>query len=168
MTAIKIILKDKREMNIELDEKNAPISCANFLRLVDDGFYEGLCFHRVIANFMIQGGGFEWGAGLVDKASPYGAIKGEFAINGVNNPIKHEVGVISMARTNVKDSATSQFFICVADVPYLDGQYAAFGKTMDEESKQVAIDISTVPTGRWGWYDDVPRDPIVIDKIVRI
>ena len=151
-------------MNLELYPEYAPISVENFLSLVKENFFDGLCFHRVIEGFMIQGGGFIYKGGLVHKESAK-TIKGEFRANGVPNDLKHEKGVISMARTNMPNSASSQFFICVEDVPYLDGQYAAFGKTIDEESLNVAIDISKVATHYEGYYGDIPNEPIVIKTI---
>ncbi|MDE5990592.1 MAG: peptidylprolyl isomerase [Clostridia bacterium] len=164
MTNIQIKLLDGRVMNAALDETNAPITVANFLKLIDKNFYNGLIFHRVIPNFMIQGGGMDPSLCPKDAKS----IKGEFKANGVNNPIAHKVGTLSMARTNVMDSASSQFFICVEDCSFLDGQYAAFGELTDEESIKVAIDISKVKTVRVGYYDDVPYEPIVIQSIVRV
>ena len=113
---------------------------------------------------MIQGGGFVQENGLKEKHAPR-TIKGEFAMNGVKNDLHHAPGVISMARTMDPNSASSQFFICVEDVPYLDGQYAAFGKTIDEESLNVAIDISKVATHYEGYYGDIPNEPIVIKTI---
>ena len=113
---------------------------------------------------MIQGGGFTWNNGLVEKNAPR-TIKGEFAMNGVKNDLHHAPGVISMARTMVPDSASSQFFICVDDQAYLDAQYAAFGSVCDEESLQVAIDISTVKTTNWSYYGDVPVEPVVMKKV---
>lgn len=158
-----IILKDGRKMNLELYEDIAPISVANFVELAKSGFYKGLIFHRVIEGFMIQGGGFN-----IELKQKEGAktIKGEFEFNGVANSLKHTKGVLSMARTMVMDSASSQFFICVADVPHLDGQYAAFGKTADDSSLQVAMDIAKVNTGNAGYFSDVPTVPIVIEDIV--
>ena len=164
MSKICIELTDGRKMNLELYPEYAPISVENFLSLVKENFFDGLCFHRVIEGFMIQGGGFEYKGGLVHKESAK-TIKGEFRVNGVPNDLKHEKGVISMARTNMPNSASSQFFICVEDVPYLDGQYAAFGKTIDEESLNVAIDISKVATHYEGYYGDIPDEPIVIKTI---
>ena len=163
MTNIQIKLIDGRVMNAALDEANAPITVANFLKLIDKGFYNGLIFHRVIPNFMIQGGGMDPSLCPKDAKS----IKGEFRANGVNNPIEHKVGTLSMARTNVMDSASSQFFICVEDCSFLDGQYAAFGELTDEESIKVAIDISKVKTVSVGYYNDVPYEPIIIQSIVR-
>ncbi|MCH5163563.1 MAG: peptidylprolyl isomerase [Clostridiales bacterium] len=159
-----INFKDGKIIRLELYPEVAPITVDNFVKLASKGFYNGLCFHRVIQNFMIQGGGFEYKNGLVPTEAP--SIKGEFAANGVKNDLHHDPGVISMARTNVMDSASSQFFICVADCTFLDGQYAAFGKTRDKESLDNAIAISKVKTGRWMYYDDVPSDPVVIDNIV--
>ncbi len=164
MTKIKINLTDGRSMTAQLDESAAPITCANFLKLVDSNFYNGLIFHRVIPNFMIQGGGMD--ASLSPKeAKP---IKGEFKQNGVNNPITHKLGVLSMARTNDPNSASSQFFICVDDCSFLDGQYAAFGCLVDEESEKVAVDISKVKTTSISWYQDVPYESIVIKSIERV
>lgn len=164
MTKVQIQLSDGRVMNAQLDEASAPITVKNFLKLVDSNFYNGLIFHRVIPNFMIQGGGMD--ASLCPKDTK--AIKGEFRANGVNNPIKHKVGTLSMARTNVPDSASSQFFICVEDCDFLDGQYAAFGELIDDESRKVAEDISKVKTVSVGYYDDVPYEAIVIKQIIRI
>ena len=164
MTKIKINLADGRSMTAQLDESAAPITCANFLKLVDSNFYNGLIFHRVIPNFMIQGGGMD--ASLSPKeAKP---IKGAFKQNGVYNPITHKLGVLSMARTNDPNSASSQFFICVDDCSFLDGQYAAFGSLVDKESEKVAVDISKVKTTSISWYQDVPYESIVIKSIERV
>ena len=111
-------------MTGELYPEIAPISVENFEKLANSGFYNGLEFHRVIPGFMIQGG-CPNGTGT---GGPGWNIKGEFAANGVQNDLKHERGVLSMARAMHPDSAGSQFFIMVADAPHLDGQYAAFGK----------------------------------------
>lgn len=167
MEKVRITFEDGRIINLELYPEKAPLSVENFLKYVDDGFYDGTCFHRVIPSFMIQGGGFTWEGGLNHKEGR-APIKGEFIMNGVDNDLHHAPGVISMARTMFKDSATSQFFICVEDVGYLDGQYAAFGKVSDEESLQVAIDISEVDTTNWNGYGDVPVQPIIIKSIRRI
>lgn len=159
--------EDGRKINLELLPEYAPITVDNFIDLVKSGFYDGLCFHRVIPGFMIQGGGFIQENGLKEKKAPR-TIKGEFAVNGVKNDLHHAPGVISMARTMVPDSASSQFFICVDDQAYLDAQYAAFGRVTDEESLQVAIDISNVETTSWSYYDDVPVKPIVMKKVYMI
>lgn len=160
-----IELKDGRKINLVLDDECAPISVENFISLARSGHYCDTIFHRVIENFMIQGGGML--ADLTEKAS-LKPIKGEFMSNGVNNTRKHKAGTISMARTMVKDSATAQFFICSVDTPHLDGEYAAFGEVADKESMQVVIDISRVDTGRYAYYSDVPVSPIIIDKVTII
>lgn len=154
-----------KKINLALYPEVAPISVENFVKLASEGFYNGLCFHRVIKNFMIQGGGFEAINGALNHKEAPQTIKGEFAANGVPNSLEHMPGVISMARTNVKDSASSQFFICVADCRFLDGQYAAFGKVRDNESLENAVAISNVKTHSWTYYDDVPCEPIVIESI---
>ena len=130
MTKDKVCIEftDGKKINLELFREYAPESVENFMALVKDGFYDGLCFHRVIREFMIQGGGFTQSGGeLIHKPAPR-TIRGEFAANGVRNPLRHTPGVVSMARTPDPNSASSQFFICVEELPYLDGQYAAFGK----------------------------------------
>ena len=156
-----IKLKDGSQMTAELYEDVAPISVRNFVKLAKSGFYDGLIFHRVIPGFMIQGGG------MYEDLRPKKAdcIKGEFAANGVNNPVKHTFGVLSMARAADPDSGSSQFFVCVEDCPHLDGAYAAFGKLCDKASEDVAVAISKVRTTRRGWFDDVPASPVVIDTI---
>lgn len=152
---VKIEMMDGGVITLELDAKAAPITVANFEKLVKEGFYDGLIFHRVIAGFMIQGGD-PTGTGMGGSEE---TIKGEFAINGVNNPIRHERGVISMARTQVPDSASSQFFICHADAFFLDGQYAAFGKVVD--GIEVVDKIAAVDT-------DYMDKPLVEQKIKTI
>lgn len=120
---IEISIKDYGVIQLELDSTAAPITVENFTKLVKEGFYTDLTFHRIISGFMIQGGDPNGdGTGGAKET-----IKGEFASNGVPNPIKHERGVISMARSMNPDSASSQFFIMHEDAPYLDGEYAAFG-----------------------------------------
>ena len=121
---VEIKIKDKGIIEVELNSKEAPITTANFIKLVNDKFYDGLTFHRIIKGFMIQGGDPE-GTGMGGSKE---TIKGEFISNGVENNIKHERGVISMARSGHPDSASSQFFIMHEDSPHLDGDYAAFGK----------------------------------------
>ena len=114
-------------IKIELYPEVAPESVRNFISLINKGFYNGVIFHRVIRSFMIQGGDPE-GTGV---GGPGYSIKGEFESNGFNNPLRHNRGVLSMARTNIPDSAGSQFFIMHKDSPHLDGSYAAFGKVME-------------------------------------
>ncbi len=140
---------------IELYPEEAPETVASFISLANSGFYDGLTFHRVIAGFMIQGGDPK-GNGT---GGPGYSIKGEFAANGVANGISHVPGVISMGRTQVFDSAGSQFFICVADCTYLDGQYAAFGKAIS--GVEVAVAISETKTN----FYDMPLAPVVIGQI---
>lgn len=166
MTEISIILSDGRTMNAVLYEDKAPETTKNFLRLVNENFFDGLCFHRVIPSFMIQGGGFiAENGGLTHKEAP-ATVVGEFASNGcTTNDVGHVPGVLSMARSMDKNSASSQFFICVNDCAYLDGQYAAFGKLTDEESLKTAVDVSNVETTSWKYYDDVPVEPVVIKTI---
>ncbi len=169
MAKVRMELNNGKNIDIEIFEEQAPISSENFLKYVDEGFYDGLIFHRVISKFMIQGGGFTAdGKGLKEKPATYSAIKGEFDSNGVKNDIPHEKGTISMARTMFPNSATTQFFICVEKCDYLDGQYAAFGKVIDEESLNNAIEISKVATHYWQGYDDIPNQPIIIKSIKRI
>ena len=143
---IRIEMENGGVIKLELDASAAPITVANFEKLVKEGFYDGLIFHRVIAGFMIQGGD-PTGTGMGGSEEE---IKGEFAANGVNNPISHKRGVISMARTQIPDSASSQFFICHADATFLDGQYAAFGHVTEgievvDEIAGVATDFSDKP-----------------------
>ena len=120
---VRITMQNGKTIDIELDATAAPITCENFLKLVNQGFYNGLTFHRVIPGFMIQGGDPD-GRGT---GGPGYRIQGEFSANGFANPLKHQKGVLSMARSGHPDSAGSQFFIMVADAPHLDGQYACFG-----------------------------------------
>jgi len=164
MDKICIELTNGKKINLELYKEYAPETVENFLSLIKDKFFDGLCFHRVIEGFMIQGGGFIFDGGLQHKEAPK-TIKGEFRANGVKNDLKHTPGVISMARTMFPNSASSQFFICVETLPHLDGQYAAFGRTIDEESLNVAIEISKVDTTFIDGYSDVPVSPITIKTI---
>lgn len=167
-TKATIIFDDGSEIRLNLDEKAAPISVKNFTELAESGYYDGLCFHRIIDGFMIQGGGFKFENNRLTPARELAPIKGEFASNGVKNPLKHKAGVISMARTIDCDSATSQFFICVADCPFLDGEYAAFGECADRESVETAVRFGKTPTGLLPpYWEDVPRVPVVI-KTVKI
>lgn len=132
MNKATITMENGEKIHIQLDEDQAPITVENFVELVQDGFYDGLTFHRIEPGFVIQGGD-PLGNGT---GGPGHTIKGEFKANGVNNTISHERGVISMARAQDYDSAGSQFFITLDDATFLDGQYAAFG-TVDEESMEV-------------------------------
>lgn len=156
-TMIAIIdVKDFGVIKINLEDKYAPISFENFVSLANKGFYDGLTFHRIIKGFMIQGG-CPLGNGT---GGPGHHIKGEFMANGVNNPISHKRGVISMARAMNYDSAGSQFFICHKDSEFLDGQYAAFGEVI--EGIEVVDKIASVRTNK---MNDRPYDPVVINKV---
>lgn len=124
---VTIDVQDYGTISLELDADTAPISVTNFINLANEGFYDGLTFHRIISGFMIQGGDPNGnGTGGSEKT-----IKGEFSANGVENDISHVRGVISMARANDPDSGSSQFFIVHEDSTFLDGQYAAFGHVTD-------------------------------------
>ena len=140
---------------LELYPDMAPNTVANFIDLANSGYYDGLTFHRVISGFMIQGGD-PAGNGT---GGPGYAIRGEFAANGFDNPLSHERGVISMARTRVPDSAGSQFFIMHADALYLDGNYAAFGRVT--EGMETVDEIAAVKTGA----NDRPVEDVVIRSI---
>ncbi len=140
---VKIEMESGKYFIIELDPQNAPITVSNFQKLVNNKFYDDLIFHRVIKNFMIQGGD-PTGTGYGGSSEK---IKGEFEANGVNNNLKHGKGIVSMARSKDMDSASSQFFICTDDnisVSYLDGNYAAFGKVI--AGFDVVLEISEVKT----------------------
>ncbi|MCH5193244.1 MAG: peptidylprolyl isomerase [Oscillospiraceae bacterium] len=136
-----IEMENGKKIKLELYPDIAPITVENFEKLVKEGFYDGLIFHRVIKGFMIQGGCPD-GTGM---GGPGHKIKGEFASNGVKNDLKHTRGVISMARSMMKDSAGSQFFIMHQDAPHLDGEYAAFGKVV--EGIEVVDEIAETKTG---------------------
>lgn len=150
-----IEMENGKKIKLELYPETAPITCENFEKLVKQGFYNGLCFHRVIEGFMIQGG-CPHGTGTGD---PGWNIKGEFSANGIKNDLKHERGVISMARAMNPDSAGSQFFIMHDDAPHLDGQYAAFGRVV--EGMEVVDEIALTPTD----YNDRPRTPQIMKSV---
>ena len=135
---VEITVRDYGTMTLVLDAAAAPITVQNFLDLVNQGFYDGLTFHRIMDGFMIQGGD-PLGNGMGGSSTH---ITGEFALNGWENPISHQPGVISMARSGDPNSASSQFFICVGDASFLDGSYAAFGWTADETSLAIAMQIA--------------------------
>lgn len=146
---------DAGTIRAELYPEIAPNTVNNFISLVQKGFYDGLIFHRVIKGFMIQGGDPQ-GTGM---GGPGYAIRGEFAHNGVPNDLKHEAGVLSMARSMAPDSAGSQFFIMHEAAPYLDGEYAAFGRVV--EGMEVVNAIAETPTGR----NDRPKEDVVMRKV---
>lgn len=151
---------------LELDAEKAPKTVENFLSYVDDGFFDGLIFHRVIPNFMIQGGGFTPDM----KQKPTGAP----IQNEANNGLKNAIGTIAMARTQAPHSATAQFFINLSENKFLDHRaqtpdgwgYAVFGKVV--EGMDVVMAIAAVQTARQGMHDDVPREPVVMSKVARI
>ena len=150
-----IEMENGKKIKLELYPDKAPITVANFLKLVGEGFYDGLIFHRVIKGFMVQGGDPE-GTGMGGAKEK---IKGEFLSNGVANDVKHVRGVISMARAKNPDSASSQFFIMHADASYLDGQYAAFGKVV--EGMEAVDEIAEAETD----YSDRPLKDIRMKKV---
>ena len=146
-------------IDAELYPEVAPVTVKNFLGLVEDGFFTGLIFHRIISGFMIQGGGYD--AEMNHKDAP--SIKGEFRANGFpQNTLKHTRGVLSMARTMIPDSASSQFFIMHEDAPHLDGQYAGFGCVTS--GIEVVDKIANVRTD----FRDCPLAPVVINSVTVI
>ena len=147
-------MENGKTIKLELYPEIAPLSCENFEKLVKEGFYDGLCFHRVISGFMIQGG-CPRGDGT---GGPGWTVKGEFSSNGIKNDLKHTRGVLSMARSMDPDSAGSQFFIMHEDAPHLDGQYAAFGKVV--EGIETVDEIAAVKTD----FSDRPVEPQIIKK----
>ena len=152
---VRITMENGGVIDLELDAAAAPLTVENFLNLVNEGFYDGLTFHRIIPGFMIQGGCPD-GTGM---GGPGWHIKGEFQKNGWENPIRHSRGVISMARAMDPNSAGSQFFIMHADAPHLDGSYAAFGRVVN--GMDVVDEIAAVATG----YGDKPQQPVVIETM---
>lgn len=151
-----ITMDSGKQIKIDLYPQYAPITVQNFIDLARKGFYDGLAFHRVIKGFMIQGGD-----PLGDcTGGPGYTIKGEFAENGVDNPLRHERGVISMARDSDPDSAGSQFFIMHQDCPRLDGKYAAFGKVV--EGMETVDEIACTQTDR----RDKPLVPQVMKRVI--
>ncbi|MBQ7411749.1 MAG: peptidylprolyl isomerase [Clostridia bacterium] len=155
---VRIEMENGGIIDIELYEDKAPITVKNFKKLVSEGFYDGLIFHRVIAGFMIQGGD-PTGTGCGGSSEK---IKGEFKANGVENDISHLRGVVSMARSSMPNSASSQFFIMHADGKFLDGQYAAFGKVVS--GMDVVDEIASVKTG----YQDRPIIDMKMAKVTLI
>ena len=153
---IKITVRDHGVITAELYPDKAPKTVENFLGLIKKDFFSGLIFHRVIKGFMIQGGGYDEQFNHKDAESIYG----EFAANGfLQNDLKRTRGVLSMARTMIPDSASSQFFIMHKDAPHLDGQYAAFGKVV--EGIEVVDEIASVDVN----YNDKPLTPQVMKKV---
>jgi len=148
-------MEDGGEIEIELYPNKAPNTVNNFIALIEDDFYDGLIFHRVIPDFMIQGGDPE-GTGMGD---PGYSIKGEFSSNDFDNDLKHEPGILSMARSQDPDSAGSQFFIVTGDGSHLDGDYAAFGKVID--GMDVVEDIEAEETDN----NDRPKTDQIIESM---
>lgn len=151
---IEIDVKDYGVIKGELDGKSAPITVKNFVKLAKDGFYDGLTFHRIIKDFMIQGGDPKHdGTGGSDKT-----IKGEFKNNGVDNDLSHTRGAISMARSNDPDSASSQFFIVHKDSKYLDGDYAVFGYVTNgmDIVDEIVEDVKPVDDNGTVEYEEQP------------
>ena len=151
------------DIRLELDAEKAPVTVANFLVYAGEGFYDGTIFHRVIADFMIQGGGF---TADMDQKTTHAPIKNE-----ADNGLRNRNGTIAMARTNDPHSATAQFFINVKDNDFLDHRapstqgwgYAVFGRVV--EGLDVVEKIKRVKTGRTGYHDDVPQDPVIIERV---
>lgn len=142
---VRITLEDKSYMDVEVYEDIAPLTTKNFLKLVNEKFYDGIIFHRIIKDFMVQTGGYY----LMDNKiinKEVEPIKGEFTTNGFVNPLRHTKGVISMARTNDPNSASSQFFVCTKDAPHLDGSYAAFGKVIGDISFETLEKLNNART----------------------
>ena len=152
---VDLLLDSGQHIVIALDREAAPVTVANFQKLVGESFYDGLIFHRIIQGFMIQGGD-PTGTG---RGGSEETIKGEFLSNGFPNQLSHERGVVSMARTPLPDSASSQFFICHGDSRFLDGDYAAFGRVVlgMEEVDRLAL----LETGS----GDFPRTPPVMERV---
>lgn len=152
---VTINIKGGKTIKAELYPSVAPNTVNNFIYLINKGFYNGVCFHRVIEGFMIQGG-CPNGNGM---GGPGYSIKGEFTYNGFKNDLKHEKGVLSMARTMMPNSAGSQFFIMHANSPHLDGQYASFGKVI--EGLDVVDEIATTKTD----FSDKPLIPVIMESV---
>lgn len=157
-----IEIADYGTVTVQLDHSAAPVTVANFISLAESGFYDGLTFHRIIEGFMMQGGDPK-GNGTGGSNTK---IAGEFAANGHDNPISHERGVISMARSKAYDSASSQFFIMHADAAYLDGQYAAFGRVTEGMDVVDAVCEAAEPTDNNG---SIPKDaqPVITKITIR-
>lgn len=162
---IKFEFSTGKSATLCLETKYAPKTVEHFVGLVEKGVLDGTMFHRVIENFMIQGGGYKVVDNSLTELEGIDNVVGEFNSNGFENNLKHELGVISMARTSEKNSATSQFFLCSATCPWLDGEYAAFGYCVDEESKEAILEISKVETGTFYYFQDFPMELITINKV---
>ncbi len=157
-----LVIKDYGTISLELDADTAPITVTNFVKLAQEGFYDGLTFHRIMKDFMMQGGD-PLGNGTGGSKEN---IKGEFQVNGIENPISHERGVISMARSSDFDSASSQFFIMHKDTPSLDGKYAAFGHVTDGMKIVDKICEKAKPINSNGLIDTADRPVIETIRIL--
>lgn len=163
-----ITLQDGRTMTAVLYPDVAPLTVENFLTLVDQKAYDGVIFHRVIPGFMVQTGYLKAKDNQLTGAVNANTIPGEFTSNGFVNELEHKAGVLSMARANDPDSASSQFFICVERYAYGDGNYAAFGELVNQKSLDVAVSISRVLTGaKYMFERDVPIEDVIIKSIRR-
>lgn len=172
---VQITFSTGDKVRLELYTEVAPKTVENFIKLAKSGYYEGLTMHRIIENFMIQGGGYVRKSDYLEETSVSADnIYGEFLANGwTKNNVSHRKGVVSMARAVDYDSASSQFFICSVDCTYLDGSYCAFGRVIDEESMTAVVRISKVATdtfrlkvgSRYTTLTDVPVQPIDIVKV---
>ena len=158
---VAITVRDYGTITVELDADAAPITVENFLKLANEGFYDGLTFHRIMAGFMMQGGD-PTGTGMGGSEE---TIKGEFSANGVENPLSHTRGAISMARSQAYDSASSQFFICHADSTFLDGNYACFGYVTDGMDIVDAVCEDAEPTDDNG---TIPADAQPVITAIRV
>ena len=161
---VEIEVQDYGTITAELDADAAPITVTNFVKLVNEGFYDGLTFHRIISGFMIQGGD-PLGNGSGGSAEN---IKGEFAQNGWDNPIKHERGVLSMARSSMPNSASSQFFIMHQAAPHLDGAYAAFGRVLTGMEVVDAICANTPVTDDNGTVQKANQPVITSIRVIEM
>lgn len=154
-----IIIRGKGEFKLELYPQIAPNTVNSFIQLANSGYYDGLTFHRIVENFVLQGGSTDGTCREVSKFS----IKGEFSENGVNNPLKHETGVISMARNDDFDSASAQFFIMHKPAKRLDGKYAAFGKMT--EGYELLEELGHTPTDTEPGHDNPPLVPVYMESV---
>ena len=172
MTKLRLTLENGMYLDFVVYEDIAPITVKNFLVLVDNHYYDSIVFHRIIKGFMAQVGGYylDEEKKRITESKKAATIKGEFKSNGIENNLLHERGVLSMARTMVKDSASSQIFICTARAKHLDGEYAAFGKVLDDKDSQDTLDFldnaNTVNVG--GGLTDFPYPVIRIKTIERL
>ena len=163
---IEITLTNSKKIRLCLEEQYAPKTVEHFVSLIKQNYFDGTIFHRIIENFMIQTGGYKIEDNTLYELGDVESIPGEFSSNGFKNDLKHELGVISMARTSDPNSATSQFFICAGTPSSLDGEYAAFGKTIDEASNHAVLNVASMPTMNiGGGFSDFPQFEVKILEI---